>query len=217
MRREQALVTIGGITIIALFFMGLYAAYLKLGFFRDALIGIAGTLLLYKYRDKIVLSVPGAAFLSLGILMNVSGVFGFYDEAFFGIGWDKYLHMTSCVALTLLTYAYLQHTKKASFLELGIMTFIIVQGFGAINEVAEYIGSYYFGIGQGLFGLQNGIISSNSVLERYDTNWDLLFNTMAMSVALLGIAARRYAERIFAQKRVIKRRTPAPAAMRAQP
>lgn len=155
-----------------------------LKFFLDATIGIIVISLAYHYRHKFIFSLEGAVLCLTGWAMNAAGAINAYQLSFYGVGWDKLLHMTSCAGLVLLFYAYLTRKTQLAFWERAFFAIFVVAGFGALNEIVEFIGSQYFGIGQGLFGMSNGVTPLASVFERFDTQWDMIFNMIGSLLAL---------------------------------
>ena len=182
---EQKITITYWLTLTSIIILGIIAYLNNSVFFTDALISITVISIIFHLRKKLLFSWEGAALCCTGWLMNMAGAIGAYNLSFSGLGWDKLLHFTSILGLTLLTFAYLKQ-KDASFsaLEIGIIVFLIAQGFGAINEVAEFIGSEYFNIGQGLFGMMNGLSEPVTVFDMYDTHWDMIINTIAVGIGL---------------------------------
>jgi hypothetical protein len=191
LKKSITWIYLGTITALAALCIAAYAT--SSVFFKDGIISIAVVSIIYLFRDKLIYSWQGALLASIGWLMNMSGTLGAYELQVFGLGWDKLLHFTSMLGITLLTYAYLRHhgLHDASLLKIGVIVFLMAQGFGAINEVAEFIGSEYFGVGQGLFGMMNGMSEPVTNLDIYDTHWDMVMNTLAIMAGLLYIAVKR--------------------------
>lgn len=182
-------------TITALMALCIIAFVTRSVFFKDGIISIAAVSLVYIFRDKLIYSWEGALMASIGWLMNMAGTLGAYELQISSIGWDKLLHLMSMIGITLLAHAYLRNhgMQNASLLKIGVIVFLIAQGFGAINEVAEFIGSEYFGVGQGLFGMMNGMSEPVTELDIYDTHWDMVVNTLAIALGLAYVAMRRHA------------------------
>jgi hypothetical protein len=178
-------------SILSIMILGTIAYNTDSSFFDDAILSIIAITAVYAYRRRLLFSWEGALLCCAGWVMNMMGAIGAYEWSAYGLGWDKLLHMTSILGLTLLTHAYLAHTERnLSLVEVAVITFLIAQGFGALNEILEFIGTYYFGVGQGLFGMLNGVITNTS-FDQYDTHWDLIINTAGICLALFYAQAKR--------------------------
>lgn len=178
-------------TVVALFLLGATAFVTESVFFIDAVVSIAVVSAVYYYRKHLIYSWEGAALAAAGWLMNMLGTLGAYDIYIAGLGWDKALHFVSILGVTLLAHAYLDHSGRFNTLELAVIAFLIAQGFGAINEMAEFIGTHYFGAGQGLFGMMNGLTEPANKFAQYDTHWDIITNTVAAMGGIAYAAWRR--------------------------
>jgi hypothetical protein len=187
---EKRLLWIASVGFTLFFLLGIIAIVKRSGFFADSLIGMAGLLLLYRYRHKVLLSAEGAALIMIAAVMNNAGVLGFYDIYLGPVGWDKLIHLTAMAGTTLLCYAFLRK-RRLNITTALIITFFVVQGFGAINEVSEFLGSYYLGIGQGLFGMQNGSVQIGT-FDAFDTQWDMVFNTFAILIGITYTQLMRF-------------------------
>jgi hypothetical protein len=182
---ERKISVIYWLTIIGLVMLGAFAYAAKSVFFADALISIIVVSAVFAIRKQVLFSWEGTALCCIGWLMNMAGTLGAYELSYQGLGWDKLLHFTSILGVTLLAYAYFkQRDMNLSLFEVGIIVFLIAQGVGAVNEISEFIGSQYFGVGQGLFGMMNGLSEPASKFDRFDTHWDLIVNTIAIVVGL---------------------------------
>ena len=184
---DRLLTRIYFFTIIMLVTLAAIAYVNDSVFFTDAIISIFAITAVYHFRKSLVYSWEGALLCCLGWLMNTAGTLGAYDLSVEGFGWDKLLHFISITGLTILIYAYLQRKSELSVLEVVAITFFIAQGFGAINEIVEFIGSHYFNVGQGLFGMMNGLSEPMSNFDRFDTHWDMIINTLGILTGLLYI------------------------------
>ncbi len=175
------------LSLITLAAMGFIAYRRHTTFVIDASFGILVMSAAYYYRKKIVYSWEGALVSTLGFISNTAGAVGIYELSYNGIGWDKALHVISTAGISLLVYSFIAaKNKKKAFSKLGIVvaTLLIVQGISAINEVTEFIGSRYFGIAQGMFGMTNALNPPNSQFERYDVQWDLIANLLGSIIGL---------------------------------
>lgn len=172
-------------TILMLIVTGINAIIQHTIYIMDTIVFGLIVTFLFLFRKKIIFSWQGALLCCMGIFMNISGMFGAYNISLYTVGWDKFLHLITSTGLTLLTYTYLQHIQKNNSkpifnkIELAIITIIIVMGAGALNEIVEFTGARYFGINQGILTTANGNIVANNDFEKYDTQWDLITNTIA--------------------------------------
>jgi len=184
---SKALYTITLITVILLIGFAIFSAMNNSKFFFDAIIGILIVIVCYRYRLSFIYSVPGATLSAAGIVMNTAGAVGAYNLTIGIIGWDKFLHIIAAAGVALITYAYLR--KKQAGILLSILgAFLIAQGLGAFNELVEFLGTRYFDIHQGLFGTANGDNPLSTDLERFDAEWDMIFNSIGI-IFSIGIAA----------------------------
>lgn len=188
---ERRITLIYWLTITGLLALGVMAFLLKSVFFSDALISIIAVSAIFSLRKQLLFSWEGTMLCCIGWLMNMAGTLGAYDLSYAGVGWDKFLHFTSILGVTLLAYSFFKQKEiNLSAFGIGIIVFFVAQGFGAVNEIAEFIGSHYFGVGQGLFGMMNGLSEPVSNLDKFDTHWDMIINTIAIVVGLTFTALR---------------------------
>jgi hypothetical protein len=149
----------------------------------DALTCFTGLLVLYPFRKRLFFSVPGVVLCIASMYMDSVGLFGAFEWTFLGIGWDKLAHLTSAAGLTLLIFEYLRRRRLTRF-ECFNITFLLVNGFNALEEIWEFVGSVGFGVHQGMYSMMNGLTPRVSTFERYDTQWDLIFNCIGAAVTL---------------------------------
>ena len=193
------------ITVIFVAVMGIISFMHHTTFVIDASFAIIVISLIYYYRKKIIFSWEGALFSCLGFVSNTAGAVGIYELYYQGIGWDKLLHVISTAGISMLAYSYLSVKNKStrnkvfSVFGLVVITFLLVQGIGAINEITEFIGSRYFGIAQGMFGITNGLHPPKSDFELYDTQWDMIANVIG---TIVGIAYMIAKSKIIKNKRI---------------
>ncbi|MBI2558086.1 hypothetical protein HYW20_02080 [Candidatus Woesearchaeota archaeon] len=176
------------LSIITLAAMGFIAYRRHTTFVIDASFGIFVMSVAYYFRKKIIFSWEGALVSTLGFISNTAGAVGIYELSYNGIGWDKALHIISTAGISMLVYSFIAHKskKRKVFSKLGIAVaaLLIVQGISAVNEVTEFIGSRYFGIAQGMFGMTNALNPQNSQFERFDIQWDLIANLLGSVIGL---------------------------------
>jgi len=187
---ENSFKWIYGVSITLVFIFGTIGAWTgawtgRYVFYFNALAECALIMLLYSHRAKLIFTPLGAALGATGLVMNAAGSVGAYNLVYAGIGWDKALHFVTMTGITLIIYAYIKEKKSIfSMGERTIIVLLVAAGIGAMNEIFEFIGTQYFGIGQGLFGSQNGTAIVRNDLEIFDTQWDLITNTLATMLTI---------------------------------
>lgn len=113
----------------------------------------------------------------LAVVMNNAGLFDAYNVVFLNLGYDKWLHLVSGFFFTCAIYQFLMSRKTENGVTLFLMAFLIWTGLGAVEEMAEFVGSVYLGISQGFLAQAAGeAFYPVSDLVRYDPLWDMLFN-----------------------------------------
>ncbi len=163
-------------------------------FFYDSLFGILLLPILYHYRKNAITSFTGAVFVAIGWIFNLLGTVGAYEIYFFGVGWDKFIHLINAFGLSFLAFNYFHNIKKTdgkSYFSIAsciIITLLVAEGVGAINEIAEFLGTTYFSIGQGLLGMSNGLGMQNGIFDKFDTHWDMVANTLGFLLWLIYLA-----------------------------
>jgi uncharacterized membrane protein YjdF len=191
-RNERAIVWTYGISITLVLILGVVSLWTSQVFLSNAILGCAGLVILYKYRKHILFAWEGAVLGAAGIVMNTAGAIGAYELSYHGVGWDKLLHVVAMAGITIVAYAYLKKRHhQFSTAEMVLLALCIVEGIGAINEILEFIGSRYFSIGQGLFGMSNGVSALKSDFDNFDTQWDMIANTVGALLAFSYLGIKR--------------------------
>jgi hypothetical protein len=194
---EKKLLWAGGIGVLLFVTLGIISLAKHSYFFIDSLVGIAVILLAYRWRHNIT-SFDGILMLLVAALMNTAGVLGAYEIYMGPVGWDKMLHIVALVGVTLICYTYLQK-HRFSVISAIVLTFFVAQGIGAFNEILEFLGFYFVGLGQGFFGMQNGVVV-HAGFDLYDTHWDMVFNTIGITLGLLYAQIGRLNKHIHSNK-----------------
>jgi len=111
-------------------------------------------------------------------LLHAGGVtFDWFGLLFFGIGYDKFAHFLNSFAITVVAAGVMITRVSEGAMKKIIAGMLIALGFGAINEVNEFIGQEYFGItGAGMFSQGDLLPKLESDFQVYDTEWDVVFN-----------------------------------------
>jgi uncharacterized membrane protein YjdF len=114
--------------------------------------------------------------------------FGFFSFSLLGFGYDKMLHFTNSLLITILLFFWIStNHKKHKGIKI-LIAILVVMGVAAIGEILEFLGQRYFHLyGPGMFS-QGDLLPSTlkNDLTNYDTWWDMI---MALTGAVFaGIA-----------------------------
>ncbi|MDO8481114.1 MAG: hypothetical protein Q7S65_04845 [Nanoarchaeota archaeon] len=164
------------------------AAAMLLGLFfkpdawMDVVIAIGGLTFLYFFDRKKEISHTSFFLLLTTFVLNPLGVFWLYTQFVSGIlGYDKVVHFTSSLVAT---FVLLEIDRKKRY---GFVL-LIVLGMGTVVELGEFVGTYYFGIDKGgILAVGDTLPSIKSDLQRFDTQFDFVFNLLGTIVG--GFAA----------------------------
>ena len=121
-------------------------------------------------------------FASALVLHNL-GAFGFYQQSFFGLSFDIYVHFYFAFAGTFLVERLVSSTLPVNSWTARAMTLLFMMGCGAIHELGEYV-SYL------VLGEERGMLKP-STSYFFDTQRDLLNNLFGTLTALAVIAITR--------------------------
>ncbi|MEK6964084.1 MAG: hypothetical protein AABX70_06665 [Nanoarchaeota archaeon] len=111
------------------------------------------------------------------LLMDNAGLFGAYNLSWGVVGYDKWLHLVSGFVFTFALYQWLASKKFGKGWKVYLVAFLMFTGLGAIEELAEFIGSVYLGVSQGFLAQAAGeAFYKVSDLVRFDSHWDMMFN-----------------------------------------
>ena len=124
----------------------------------------------------------------LAMVLHLAGSFGLYAHFLFGvIGYDKLVHFVSGAAM--MAYALVVLFEK--YPRRYVFALLILLGAGAITELLEFIGTYYFGIDNGgIFAISDSL-PIVSGLQRYDTYFDMLTNLIGGMVTMVFVIGYR--------------------------
>ncbi len=171
---------------------------LKSAFVADFLFETIAVVIFYVVERKYPAPIHAIIVGFLPILLSFGGVFGLFGVTLFGIGYDKYAHFFFAFCASYLLYFMLTARKRTHRILKMIAVVLIIIGLGAINEINEFVGSAYLHQNNaGMFSMGDELPPSTADLQRYDTQWDMIFNTFGSVSAILLVAV---ADRIRQQK-----------------
>ncbi len=136
--------------------------------------------------------IPLYAYILMFIIFTLHGlgVLGLFGLSFHGFGYDKFMHFIAALMLFLFLNAFLP--AKLPRWERLMYAFFITMGFAAMNEVVEFVGSFFFGLGKGgilTLGDDVPLVLGNP-LQDFDGYFDLFFNAIGAFVALLLVLVK---------------------------
>lgn len=147
---------------------------------------IQGLFLVWVFwkRKKLGIEPWALVGVMIPVLMNNAGLFGAYNWVLFSLGYDKWLHLVSGFVFTIAIYQILSSRKMSKGFGLFTIAFLMLMGLGAVEELAEFVGSVYGGVGQGFLAQGAGeAFYPVSDLVKYDSLWDMLFNLFGSLLA----------------------------------
>lgn len=168
----------------------IYAIAVKPGFIFDCVFGLIFIALLYILEETYPLPLPVIILGLVPIYLHSAGVlFGLFSMMFFGIGYDKYVHFTNSFIIAFVVFFFLIAHSKSNAVKKGIAALLIAQGFGAINEVNEFVGSEYLGItGPTMFSQGDELPPLKHDFITFDSYWDMIFNLCGSILAMILIS-----------------------------
>lgn len=132
-------------------------------------------------KKKLSLNTLEYITVCIAVFFHNLGTFGFYSLKYGVVAYDNFTHLVTCGISSFLIYSVL--TKKINFRKHNIMLFIIVISivnfFGVVLEVSEYIGFMKLGVGDGLLyaGAGDSDHTPEDVKGQYiDTMEDIIVN-----------------------------------------
>jgi uncharacterized membrane protein YjdF len=145
----------------------------------------------FKIRDKIRLHPLHFFLLGVLLLLHGFGVFGTYENYYFGLEYDLYVHGFFGLVLALILYrSYnLVGFYRGWFMYVAIIA--VVLGFSAMHEINEYVGALVVGDGEGVLGVGAGD------LDNWDAQKDMVNNVVG---ALIGLGLYRFWNLIRGEK-----------------
>lgn len=123
-------------------------------------------LVIYLLEDKIKLSNLGFSLLGALFIFHNLGVFGLYNLSFLNIGYDKYLHFFSGIALAKLSFDFIGEGKSKTKKVVYVLILVLI--FGLLHEAIESLGNLIFGKGEGFIFIGPGDLGT------FDSYKDLL-------------------------------------------
>jgi hypothetical protein len=165
----------------------------KKNYYMDALVGLVFSGIYYLIQRKYPLKRGYLLLGFLPVVLNLVGLqFGFFAFSVSGVGYDKMCHFLNSVAVTVLIYHWIDVDRKNIVPKIFIAG-LVVMGFGAFNEIVEFVGQRYFHIyGPGMFS-QGDLLppTITNDLVRYDTWWDMIFAAFGTIVGAIVILIKR--------------------------
>ncbi len=173
-------------TALALFVLGLVLVpfLAPLNNLFDFCLLLAATLLLWLLARSRALPFAGYAALLALFALHGLGALGMFDRAVLGLGYDKWMHLAAGVAFAVFFWGWLPVRKTWHRV---LLTLLCVMGLAAINEIAEFVGSYWLGFkAGGITAMGTGQPVTGSPLQVYDTHFDMLFNLAGTAVGIVA-------------------------------
>lgn len=171
---------VGGIVVAEIFYF-----LENSSFSLDVLFALFILIVLFLIR-KHLKSMTGIALIVAGLLMNASGIIGAYNINFWGLGWDKYLHIVSSAGIMLSLVDTYTHELRTSYkwkIFIYITCAMITLGMGGLNEINEFIGSQVFGQTGWIFAIQN-VSWPLRFNDQFDVYFDLIFNAVGIAIGI---------------------------------
>lgn len=141
----------------------------------------------YYLRHKLHLDLAGFTLFSCALLLHDLGAFGAYQQSFFGIRFDTYVHFFFGFAVAFVLVNALHRTLELAGLQLWIFSILVLLGLSAVHELIEYASTL-------MLGPERGMLKINDP-DKFDTQKDLLNNLVGGLLALLCRARGRQPEK----------------------
>ena len=117
-----------------------YHAYTnQTSWFNDQITAIIILFLVLIFRKKLKLNPFLYFLLGASFIIHDAGTFGFYNISPVFIQYDHITHFFAYFTLTLIAYNYFSKKIELSWLEVAVISFLIVMGIGALLEIWELI------------------------------------------------------------------------------
>lgn len=177
--KEGANKIIVWITSLILVALEIYSLTTDSHYKWDFIFLIAMLLAVYFIRDKIKLHPLHFFLLALFLILHNLGTFGTYENTYFGLEYDLYVHgYFGFVAALMLYRTYsLVGPYKGWFMYVAIIA--VVLGFSAFHELFEYGGALTVGEGEGVLFVGAGDI------DEWDTQKDMFNNLVGGLIGLV--------------------------------
>lgn len=142
----------------------------------------------YLLRARLYLHPLHYLLFCIAVLLHNLGALGYYQQRFFGINYDAYVHNFFGLVGGLIIYRLLGSRVPAlTRWQLRVATLMFIMGIGALHELMEW-GSTL------ALGPEKGMLKPESVTP-FDTQRDLFSNLLGVTTALLATALLERATR----------------------
>lgn len=154
---------------------------------------ILATIGLFYLLERNFYLEPGIIVIGLlPFILHLAGtIFNMFSLFIFGVGFDKYVHFLASASVTIVAFYWLMNNSRKHYVRKAFVALLITMGFGALNEVNEFVGYHYLHIyGATLFSIGDSLPTIASDLQTNDTQWDMIFNFFGASAAVLLVTLR---------------------------
>jgi len=164
------------------------------GFIPDAIIFSLMIIFFAFTYETFRLNTPILTMITIGLLLHMCGIFGWYHTSPLPIQWAHITHFFGTLPFACMFYRFLDQwsdmklfTKKN--LAIIIAVFLCATGAGAIVELSEFAGYLTLGYGEGalMFGDGDGTqgLTGDALIQTIgggwiNMGWDLIFNTLGI-------------------------------------
>ena len=147
--------------------------------YRFAIVFLAPMLwAVYFLRDRLHIHACHFAIFATALVLHNLGAFGSYQEQYFGLDFDTYVHFYFGVAGGFIVARALRNCFALVGWQLWVGTVIVILGLGGIHELIEYASTL-------ILGPEKGMLKLNSPDAKTDTQKDLLNNMLGTLLAVL--------------------------------
>ncbi len=177
--KHQAIKYILFLTFIAFLVWGsITIVFWDVEFIFDRFFTAAAILAAFLLYDKMRLNAPIVIFSLLTLLMHHLKLYGnFYA----GIPFDRIMHFTAGVALSLIFFHYFTTSRiRTNFLATALLAILVATGLGSMMEIMEFVGYSFLGEGEGLLFYGTGDFG-----EWNNSSWDMISNTLGAVLAII--------------------------------
>ena len=141
----------------------------QLLFDRLLALGVSFLALLYYTQMRVRHST-----IILGFILLIAHNTLAYDNTFFGIAFERYIHFFAAFTLSILFYDYIYATeRRKNRLKLFFFSALVSIGIASLMEIVEFIGYSFLGEGKGILFYGTGDFG-----EWNNVSWDLISNTL---------------------------------------
>lgn len=147
--------------------------------YRFAILFLAPMLwAIYFFRHRLHIHPGHFAIFASALVLHNLGAFGSYNERYFGLDFDTYVHFYFGFAGGFLVARGLRYRFGLTGWQLWVGTVLLILGVGAIHELIEYASTL-------MLGPEKGMLKLNSPDALTDTQKDLQNNLLGTLLALL--------------------------------